>query len=391
MTQLQLNEIYPVRNRPFVSNGVYRPTWVEIDLGAVEHNFKIIKKNLGPGVKILTVVKADAYGHGMLPVVKRLVKLGVDYLGVASIDEGIVLRKANIQKPILLFENILPQFAKKVIEYNLTATLCTDEVAQRLNAYAKSRNKKAKVHIKIDTGMGRLGIWHHEALDFIRKINSLSHLKIEGAYTHFPCADSDSDFTQQQISDFKSLIKELQQDDINIPIYHIANSMGKIGYPGSHLDMVRAGLMLYGLYPKDSLKNKIKLRPVLSLKSRIIFLKKASRGRSISYGRTFVCPKDTVIATVPVGYKDGYLRNLSNRAQVLYKGRRYPVVGRVCMDQLMVDLGTKTKAKVGDLITLVGIEGKEEVSLEELAHLAKTINYEIACLLGSRAKIFYRG
>ncbi|MDP3142745.1 MAG: alanine racemase [Candidatus Omnitrophota bacterium] len=369
----------------------YRPTWVEIDLSAVEHNFRLIRKIVGPKVKILAVVKADAYGHGMLLVAKRLVKLGVDYLGVASIDEGIVLRKANIQKPVLLFENILPQFAKKVIEYDLTATVCTDEVAQRLNAYAKSRNKKAKVHIKIDTGMGRLGVWHREALGFIRKINNLPHIIIEGAYTHFPCADSDSDFTQQQISDFKSLIRELEQEDINIPIYHIANSMGNIGYPDSRLDMVRAGLMLYGLYPKDSLKNKIKLRPALSLKSKIIFLKKTSCGRSISYGRTFVCPKDTMIATVPVGYKDGYLRNLSNRAQVLYGGRRYPVVGRICMDQLMVDLGIKAKAKVGDVVTLAGIEGKEEVSLEELAHLAKTINYEIACLLGSRAKIFYRG
>jgi alanine racemase len=370
---------------------IYRPTWVEIDLSAIEHNFRLIRKIVGPKVKILAVVKADAYGHGMLWVAKRLIKLGVDYLGVASIDEGIVLRKAGIQKPVLLFENILPQFAKKVIEYDLTATVCTDEVAQSLNAYAKSRNKKAKVHIKIDTGMGRLGIWHREALGFIRKINNLPHIRIEGVYTHFPCADSDSDFTQQQISDFKSLIRELEQEDINIPIYHIANSMGNIGYPDSHLDMVRAGLMLYGLYPKDSLKNKIKLRPALSLKSKIIFLKKASCGRSISYGRTFVCPKETMIATVPVGYKDGYLRNLSNRAQVLYKGRRYPVVGRVCMDQLMVDLGVKAKAKVGDVVTLAGIERGEEVSLEELARLAKTINYEIACLLGSRAKIFYRG
>jgi alanine racemase len=375
---------------PRVLKKSFRPTWAEIDLKAIAYNFKVIKKTVGPKVKILTVVKSDAYGHGMLPVAKKLVKLGVNYLGVASIDEGIILRRAGIQKPILLFENILPQFAQEVVRNNLTATICTKEVAARINHYAKKNGVKAKVHIKIDTGMGRLGIWHHEALGFIKAINNFPNLKIEGVYTHFPCADSDSDFTQKQIRDFKSLIEKIEQADIRIPIYHVANSMGKIGYPDSHLDMVRAGLMLYGLYPKEGLKKKIKLKPVLSLKTKIIFLKKVPAGRSISYGRTFISTRETIIATLPIGYQDGYLRSLSNQAKVLFRGQHFPIVGRICMDQLMVDLGKNTKARIGDTITLVGREGKAEISLEELAHLAQTINYELACLLGSRANRHYR-
>jgi len=374
----------------FNLKNIYRPTWVEIDLGAIEHNFRLIKKIVGPRVKILAVVKADAYGHGMLPVAKRLIRLGVNYLGVASIEEGIRLRQAKIRTPVLLFENILPEFAPEVIKYNLTATVCTEEVARSLNDCARRNGRRVKVHIKIDTGMGRLGIWHKEAQEFIKKIRYFSNLQVEGLYTHFPCADSDSDFTRGQINDFKSLILELKQDGIRIPICHIANSMGKVGYPESHMDMVRSGIMLYGLYPKDSLRGKIKLKPALSFKSRIIFIKKAFSGLGISYGRTFICPRDTIIATLPVGYQDGYLRILSNRSKVLFKGKRYPEVGRVCMDQLMVDLGKITKAKIGDQITLVGKEGREEISLEELARLAGTINYELACLLGERAKRLYR-
>lgn len=372
------------------SENIYRPTWVEIDLKAIEYNFKLIKKIIGSKVKILSVVKADAYGHGMLPVARRLVKLGVDYLGVASIEEGRALRQEGILTPILLFENILPEFAKEVIKYKLTPSIGTIEVARRLQYYAKKNNRIVKVHIKVDTGMGRWGIWHAQASEFIKRINLFSHLKIEGVYTHFPCAGCDSRFTRRQINIFKSLIKKLKQENIRIPLYHAANSMGVIGYPQGHLDMVRPGLMLYGLYPKDSLKSKIKLKPALSFKTKVIFLKKISAGRSISYGRTFICPKDTTIATLPVGYEDGYLRYFSNKAEVLYKGHRYPIVGRVCMDQLMVDLGQSSKAKIGDAITVVGKEGKEEITLEELAVLANSINYELACLLGSRAKRYYR-
>jgi len=368
---------------------VYRPTWVEIDLKAVEHNYKLLKRIAGSKVKMLCVVKADAYGHGMLEVSQRLVKLGVDYLGIASIEEGIRLRRANIQTPILLFENILPEFARLPVKYGLTASVCTMELAESLNRFARKAKKIARVHIKIDTGMGRLGVWHKEALEFVRKINNLSHLEIEGLYTHFPSADSDADFTKQQIKDFQFLINDLEKADIRVPLCHMANSMGNAGFPASRMSMVRVGLMLYGLYPKDSLKQKIKLHPALALKSKIIFIKKACRGRSISYGRTFICSRNTTIATLPVGYQDGYLRKFSNRAAVLYQGRRYPVAGRVCMDQLMVDLGDKSSARIGDIVTLVGKSGRREISLEELARIAETINYELACLIGSRAKRYY--
>lgn len=368
----------------------YRPTWVEIDLRAIEHNYRLIKKIVDKKVKVLCVVKADAYGHGMLEVARRLMKLKADYLGVASIDEGITLRRAGIRAPVLLFENILPQFAEAVVKNNLIATVCSEAVAKAISRYCVKHNRRATVHLKIDTGMGRLGVWHEEALDFIKKIRSLPGIHIEGMYTHFPCADSDTDFTQKQINDFKVLIKETEGLGIEIPICHIANSMGKIGFPQSHLDMVRAGLMLYGLYPHDSLKGKIDLRPALAFKSKIIFLKTTPRGRSISYGRTYLCPADSLIATLPVGYNDGYLRVLSNQAEVILKGRRFPVVGRVCMDQLMVNLKDFSTAREGDTVTLVGKDGREEISLEELARLAGTINYELACLLGGRAKRIYR-
>ncbi|MFZ5800614.1 MAG: alanine racemase [Candidatus Omnitrophota bacterium] len=372
------------------SEKTYRPTWVEINLKAIEHNFRLIKRIVGKNVKVLCVVKADAYGHGMLEVSRRLVKLKADYLGVASIEEGIELRRAGVHTPALLFENILPQFAEVVVKNNLTATVCDEAVAKALSRYCARHRGKAKVHLKVDTGMGRLGVWHEEALGFIKKILHLPGIFIEGMYTHFPCADSDTDFTQQQINDFKRLIKEVEGLGIKVPIYHVANSMGKIGFPQSHLDMVRAGLMLYGLYPHDSLKGKISLRPALTFKSKIIFLKHTPQGRSISYGRTYLCPAPSLIATLPVGYNDGYLRVLSNRSEVLYKGRRFSVVGRVCMDQLMVNLRDFYSARTGDTVTLVGREGREEISLEELARLAGTINYELACLLGGRARRVYR-
>jgi alanine racemase len=271
------------------------------------------------------------------------------------------------------------------VDYNLTQCISSVELARNISNYAKRRNKTALVHIKIDTGMGRLGVWHRQAVSFVKKISKFKGLKIEGIYTHFPCADTDRVFTNQQIKNFNSLIQKLKQNNIQIPLCHAANSIAVIDYKDCHLNLVRPGLMLYGIYPKEELKSKIKLKPVLTFKTKIIYLKKTPAGRSISYGRTHITRKPATIATLAVGYSDGYLRNLSNKSEVLIKGKRCKLVGRVCMDQTMVDLGNLKGVRTGDTVVLVGRQGKNRISLEELASLAGTISYELACSIGKNS------
>ncbi|MFH1202365.1 MAG: alanine racemase [Candidatus Omnitrophota bacterium] len=366
-----------------------RPTWAEIDLGALEHNFKLIRRLTGPGTKILVAVKANAYGHGAVPVAKRLEHLGVDYLGVASIDEARQLREARILKPILIFGSLLYYEVDELIRYKLTATVGDLKLARLLNSHAVRLKTKVTVHVKIDTGMGRFGIWHDEAFNFIKELSRFKNLNLEGVYTHFPSADSDKKFTNQQIERLNELIEKLKTSGIKIPLSHAANSMATISYRHAHLNLVRPGLMIYGLYPKEELKKKIRLKPVLSLKSKIVFLKKVPPGRSISYGRTHITASATVIATLPIGYADGYVRAFSNKATVLVKNRRSPVVGRVCMDFTMIDVGRIPQVKITDEVVLIGRQGKEEISAEDLARIAGTISYEIVCWISGRVPRVY--
>ena len=369
-------------------NELFRPTWVEIDLSAISYNLRLVKKMVGKNVKILAVVKSDAYGHGMLKVSEHIAEK-IDFLGVASIDEAIALRRSNIKKPVLIFESSFPSSSKIIADYSITPTVCSLDLARALNKQAKKLRKKINVHIKVDTGMGRLGVWHSEAVDFIKKVKQFSNINIEGLFTHFPCADTDPEFTRRQIADFKNLINELRQAHIHIPICHAANSMGIIGYEESYFDMVRPGLMIYGLYPKDGLSSVLKLRPALSFKSKVIFVKRAPKGRTISYGATHVTKKTTNIATIPVGYNDGFLRNLSNKAEAVIRRRRYRSVGSICMDQLMVDVGN-SNIKAGDIVTLIGKDKHNSISAEEVSCLAGTIPYEIVCSIGNRQKRFYK-
>lgn len=369
-------------------NMMFRPTYVEIGLSAIDYNLRLAKRMVGKKVKVLAVVKSDAYGHGMLKVSGHIAER-VDFFGVASIDEAIALRRDNIKKPILIFENSFPSSAKIISDYNITPTVCSLDLARALNRCAKKRGKKMNVHIKVDTGMGRLGVWHSEAIGFIKKVKQFPNINIQGLYTHFPCADSDPEFTRRQITDFKNLINELKQAHIHIPICHAANSMGIIGYEEGHFDMVRLGLMLYGLYPKDGLADFLKLKPALNFKSKVIFVKKTPEGRTISYGATYITTKPTCIATIPVGYNDGFLRNLSNKAEVIIKGNRYKIIGRICMDQLMVDAGN-SNIKAGDTVTLIGKDKNNVITVEEISQLAATIPYEIACSIGNRQRRFYK-
>lgn len=365
----------------------YRPTWAEIDLKALEYNFNQVKAHLSSHTKILVCVKSDAYGHGIVPVSKKLVSLGVDYLGVASIDEGIVLRKAGIDIPILILGMVLPSDTKPILRFNLTQTVCSEKLAKVLNKTAKKYKKIADIHIKVDTGMGRLGVLYNDAFNFIEKIHRLKFLNIEGVFTHFPCADISPSFTYYQIDIFNKLIDRLRKNNIHIPLCHAANSMGVIGYREAHFNLVRPGLIIYGLYPKKNIK--IGLKPVMSLKTKIIYVKRMCKGEGLSYGHIYRTKKNTTVVTLPIGYGDGYSRDLSGKADVLIGKARFRISGRICMDQTLVDVGD-TKVRIGDEVVLIGSDGKQRITAEELAYRAGTIPYEIVCGIGNRVPRIYK-
>ena len=375
----------------------YRPTWAEVNLDNLAYNFRQIKKILTPKVKILVTIKADAYGHGLVPVAKRLASCKADWLGVASIDEGIKLREANIDLPILILGLILKRDTKPLFRYRLTPTICDIALASVLNKKAGAFGRPINVHIKVDTGMGRIGVLAKDASELVKRAHKLKFINIEGIFTHFPLADMDKDFTLQQIDLFNRLIYQLKKEGINIPLIHAANSMGIIGYKNSHFNMVRPGLAIYGLYPKENfpakagsrqMRENITLKPVLSLKTKVIYTKRVPAGSGISYGHDYITKKDTTIVTLPIGYGDGYPRNLSNKAEVLIGGRRFKISGKICMDQLMVDVGNLA-VRVGDEVVLIGSQGKNKITAEELAGLSGTIPYEIVCGLGSRIPRVY--
>ena len=359
----------------------YRPTWAEINLDNLEHNFLQIKKRVSGKTSILVTVKADAYGHGLVPVSRRLEESGADFLGVASIDEGIKLREAGIKVPILILGLILKNDISPLFEYGLTPSVCEEKLAGALNSKAAKLGKKINVHIKVDTGMGRIGVAHYDAHLLVKKIHSFRHLGVEGLFTHFAFADMNRKFTFYQIDLFDKLLRDLKKDGIVIPLVHAANSMGLLDYKNSHFNMVRPGLVIYGLHPKENIR--INLKPVLRLKTKVVFVKKVPAGSGISYGHKYITRKSTKIATLPIGYGDGYPRNLSNKAPVLIRGRKFKICGSICMDQIMVDVGS-AGVRVGDEAVLIGPQGNSKITAEELAELSNTISYEIVCGLGSR-------
>lgn len=364
----------------------YRPTWAEINLRNLGYNFCQLKRMLAPATKIMVTVKADAYGHGLVPVSRKLVSCGVDYLGVASVDEGIALRKAGIKTPVLVMGLVLKKDSAPLFRYRLTATVCDEGLARALNDRGRFYGRALDVHIKVDTGMGRLGVLPQDTPELVRKVRLLKFLRIEGIFTHFTMADTDRNFTGKQIRIFGRLLDELKKEGIRIPLAHAANSMGALGFKQSHFNMVRPGLILYGLHPKENLK--IRIKPLLSLRTRVIFKKRLPRGWGVSYGRTYITKRKTTVVTLPIGYGDGYPRLLSNKAPVLIGGKRFKVCGRICMDQMMVDV-QGSKVKIGDEAVLIGSQGKMRITVEELARLSDTIPYEIVCGLGSRIPRVY--
>jgi len=369
-----------------------RPTWAEIDIGAYAHNFREIEKKLRKGVSILPVVKADGYGHGMEEIARASLSRGAKLLGVANIEEGIFLRKRRITAPILVLGSVYPlSNFSYILRHNLTPSISSLQASEELSRIASRTGKKAKVHIKVDTGMGRIGISAENAAGLVRRVFKLPGINIEGIFTHLAAADSDYEFTLEQIRKFRSIIDELKRDNIDIKYKHAANSTAILRYPDAHFNLVRPGISLYGLFPFEGAEKEIDLQPVMQLKTKIVFIKRVKKGTSISYGRTWKAKRDSIIGTLPIGYADGYNRLLSNRGEVLIRGRRIPIVGRVCMDMCMVDVTSLPEVKVGEEVVLIGSQGKEKITAEEIAKLIGTINYEVACSVTKRVPRIYVG
>ena len=367
-------------------------TTAEVDLGALVYNYHQLRQCASPSVKFLAVVKADAYGHGAIPVSKKLEELRVDFLGVARVQEGIELRNGGIKKPILVLSGIYQEEVEEVLDYKLTPMVYRLEIAEALSAAAGKRGKKVPVHLKVDTGMGRIGVLAEEAPAFANRVRQFENLEIEGIASHLSTADEgDSAFAAQQLKRFSRTIEEMKRLDIDPPFCHIANSAALVNLPAAHFTLVRPGIMLYGSYPSASLKDKISLRQVMSWKSHIADLKKLPAGYPISYGRTFITQRPSLIAAIPVGYADGYNRLFSNRGEVLIKGMRAPVAGRVCMDWTMADVTDITGVEVGDEVVLMGSQSGQEITPEEMGGWIGTIAYEILCSVGKRVSRIYKG
>ncbi|MBW2038100.1 MAG: alanine racemase [Deltaproteobacteria bacterium] len=368
------------------------PTIAEIDLGALAYNYRQLRQLVPPSVKFLAVVKADAYGHGAVPISKRLEELGADLLGVATVEEGVEMREGGVRKPILILSGIYQEEIKEVLRYRLTPVVYRLEIAEELCAEASKMGKRVPVHIKVDTGMGRIGVLYEEAPAFLNHLRSLENIEIEGVASHLSTADEeDPSFAEEQLRRFSWTIEEIKGIGMTPTLCHIANSAALFSLPAAHLNLVRPGIMLYGSYPSPSFKDKVTLQPVMSWKSRVADLKEVPEGFPISYGRTFFTRRPSFIAAIPVGYADGYSRLFSNRGEVLIKGRRVPVVGRVCMDWTMVDVTDVPGVEVGEEVVLMGRQLDQEITPEELGERIGTIPYEILCSVGKRVPRIYKG
>ena len=358
----------------------------EINLSALLYNLRQVRKCIGPDCQVLAVVKANAYGHGAVPVARALASAGVSMLGVAWVQEGMELRKAGLRLPILIMGGATEDEWTAVLSYRLTPVVYRPAQIQVLERLAKKKSRKVKIHIKIDTGMGRLGAFSKkELMDLAAGLCHAPHLVVEGIMTHMAEDGLEQrSYTHQQLGHFQEVLEFFAKEEIKIPIRHVANSALTIDLRSAHFNRVRPGIMLYGYLPSKSLANPVNLRPVLTFKTNILNLKRVPAGTSISYGRTFTTRRDSLIATLPVGYADGISRSLSNQGEVLVHSRRVPVVGRVCMDMIMVDLTECEGVKVGDEVILIGRQGQETITADDIAGKTGTIAYEILCRIGPR-------
>jgi alanine racemase len=367
-----------------------RPTFCTIDLEALRWNYQQVRKKVGPGVKVLSVVKANAYGHGAGEIAKTLEDEGSDAFGVATLEEGINLRKVGIKSPVLALAGFYPEQFDELLQNKLTPAICEPEVLRHLERLARSHNVSVKFHLKVDTGMGRIGFIPSEIDSWLPELGKLKALKLEGVYSHFSEMEGvERSYSQKQVELFGQVLRRLHSAGYDAPLIHMAKSAGVIAFPSSHFTMVRPGLMLYGIQPSPEMVKQVTLRPVLTWKARILQLKRVPKGSSISYGQTFKTSRESLIGTLPLGYADGYHRLLSNRGAVLVRGKRAPIAGRVCMDLTMIDVTDIRDAKQGDEVVLLGKQGGEIISADEMALWADTISYEILTSISARVPRTY--
>lgn len=367
--------------------------YAEINLDAIRFNLNNIQKHVGGKTKILAVIKADGYGHGSIPIAKYLSREKLVWgFGVSTVREAVVLRKAGINIPILILAYVFPADFETVINYGITTTVFQLETARLLSEKAVERDKIARIHIKIDTGMGRIGFTPDEkAVCDIKEITKLPNLEVEGLFSHFACADCrDKASSHTQAQKFMNIAQRLESEGVSIPVRHICNSAGIIEFEKEHLDLVRAGIIMYGLYPSDEVdRGKITLKPAMSVKSRVSFVKTVPAATPISYGSVYVTDRERKIATISIGYADGIYRALTGKGEVIIRGKRAKIVGKICMDQMMADVTDIENVAQGDVVTVIGRDGEEEITMEEISEKAGTFNYEFVCGFQRRVPRIY--
>jgi len=370
----------------------FRSTIIEVNLDALVHNLHEIRKKVGAHCKIMAIVKANAYGHGAVSVATALTQAGADWLGVVSTEEGVELRQAGLLLPILVMGGTLEPEFETLLAYRLTPVVYNAELALLLEETAARAGKPMKIHVKVDTGMGRLGLPPEETAAFIQKISQRGQLTVEGLMTHFAEADLENQsFVREQIQKFHRVLKDLDDRGIKIPLSHLANSAALLNHSTSHFQMVRPGIALYGYAPGVGTSLSPNLKPCLRLTTRIVQVKRVPKGTGISYGRTFVTKRESLIACLPIGYADGYSRRLSNKGQVLIRQQRVPIVGRVCMDMTLVDVSKVPEVRLGDEAVLLGQQGNQAIRADEISGWAGTIPYEVLSILNPRIARTYVG
>lgn len=367
-----------------------RWAWAEIDLSAVAHNVRTLKALTPADCRFMAVVKANGYGHGAEQVARAALHAGATDLGVATVDEGIALRQAGIAAPVMLLSEPPVDAIGEVLEHRLIPTLFSRDFARALATAAVARGTEAAFHLKIDTGMNRIGVRAEDAPDFAASLQGMPGLRLEGTFTHFACADVPGDWeVERQLERFRHALDAMRTEGVDPGLVHAANSPATILVPQAHFDMVRCGIAIYGLHPSDDTIGRVDLRPAMSIKARTSLVKRIGMGEGVSYGMTYRAAAPTTIATLPLGYADGVHRVLSGKMPVLVGGRRVKQVGRVCMDQLMIEVPRDMDVERGDEFVLVGSQSSETITMEEMAALAGTINYEIACAFGARLDHVY--
>jgi len=363
-----------------------RATRVIIRLGAISHNVAAIRKKIGNGSGLMAVVKANGYGHGAVEVSRVALASGADSLGVALPEEGQELREAGMEAPVLVLGLIQPEEAYKIVRFRLAQAVDSIELLEALNLEADRAFTKVDIHVKLDTGMERIGLSPDEAVSFIRRVKDFRNLNLKGVFSHFSSADEkDKTFSKQQTHLFDQVIRDLELAGIQIPQKHMANSAAILEIPESYYDMVRPGIMIYGLYPSLEISRTIKLEAAMTLKTRVVRVKRVPARTPIGYGRTFVTKRETTVATLPIGYADGYSRHLSNRGEVLIRGRRAPITGTICMDMCMIDVSGIEGVRPGDDVILFG----DGLPVDEVADKAGTISYEVVSTIGKRLPRVY--